>query len=98
MSRHPHDPVTDAELDAYIRTRLAIVGVELSVLPEDDPAAPADRIRIYRSARNFLRNTVPRISGYSLDPQDVPPILYPAALPPPEDAVDSIRGRPPEGR
>jgi hypothetical protein len=70
----------DDELDRYILARLAIVGVDLSVLPEDDEDAPADQVRILRSARNFLRSTVPTISNFVLDPQDVPPALFPAAL------------------
>lgn len=81
--RGPRDPqdLTDEELDEYIRVRLSLAGVDLSVLPESEEGAPADRVRILRSARNFLRNTGPAISGYALDPQDVPPVLYPASLP-----------------
>lgn len=70
--------LTDAELDAYILSRLKALGVDLGVLPEDDEDAPADRRRILRSARRFLRNTPPTISGFEIDPQEVPPILYPA--------------------
>lgn len=73
---------TDEELDAYIRTRLDLIGIDLDVLPEDDPDAPADRERVHRSLRNFLRNTVPALSEYELDPQAWPPLLYPASLPP----------------
>jgi hypothetical protein len=73
------DP-TDEELDAYIRTRLELIGIDLSVLPEDDPEAPADRARVHRSIRNFLRNTVPALSAFELDPQQWPPFFYPAAL------------------
>ncbi len=84
-----HDPnathgraPSDEELDAYIRTRLALIGIDLSVLPEEDSDAPADRVSVHRSIRNFLRNTVPALSAYELDPQAWPPVLYPAALPP----------------
>ncbi|TVP55975.1 MAG: hypothetical protein EA351_09165 [Gemmatimonadales bacterium] len=73
---------SDEELDAYIRTRLALIGIDLSVLPEEDPDAPADQAGVHRSIRNFLRNTVPALSAYELDPQAWPPVLYPAALPP----------------
>lgn len=71
--------LTDEELDAYILTRLKAIGVDLSVLPEDDPDAPADRARILRSARRFLRSTPPAIRALEMDPQEVPPIMYPAA-------------------
>jgi hypothetical protein len=67
--------LSDEELDRFILTRLAIVGVDLSVLPVDDPEAPVDQARVLRSARSFLRNTVPEISGLEL-------VLYPASLAP----------------
>ena len=76
------EPPTDAELDAYVETRLRLIGIDLSVLPENDPSAPADQLRTIRSARTFLRSTVPALSAFELDPQEFPPILYPAALPP----------------
>ena len=74
-------PPSREELDDYIRTRLALIGIDLSVLPEDDPDAPADQLRVLRSARRVLEQTVPALSDYSLDPQEVPPSLYPAHLP-----------------
>ena len=88
MDRPPQTPptvtpvreVTDAELDAAIVTRLELLGVDLSALPEDDPEAPADRRRILASARRFLRSTPPAIADFAMDPQEVPPVLYPADL------------------
>lgn len=74
--------VTDAELDAAILARLELLGVDLSVLPADDPDAPADRRRILASARRFLRSTPGAIADFAMDPQDVPPVMYPAALAP----------------
>lgn len=75
----PQEEVSDAELDRYILTRLALAGVDLSVLPEDDREAPADRRRILASARRFLRSTPGAIRDFVMDPQDVVPVLYPAA-------------------
>jgi len=72
--------LTDADLDAYILTRLRHLGVDLGVLPEDDPDAPADRRRILAGARRFLRTTPPAILGLDLDVQHGAPSLYPAAL------------------
>lgn len=72
--------LSDEELDAYILARLESLGVDLSVLPDDDPDAPADRRRILRSARRFLRNTPSAIAGFQLDPGEAPPVLYPAEL------------------
>jgi hypothetical protein len=75
------DDLTDEDLDRYVETRLRIIGVDLSVLPDNDADAPADRVRVLRSARSFLRQTVPALSAFELDPQVFPPVSYPAALP-----------------
>jgi hypothetical protein len=83
--------LTDEELDRYILTRLEIVGVDLSVLPENDESAPADRIRVLRSARSFLRSTVPAIAELRIQPEDALPALFPTALLRPE-------GRDPDAR
>ncbi len=77
---HAFQELTDEELDAYILTRLKGLGVDLGVLPEDDEDAPADRKRILESARRFLRSTPPAIHGFEMDVQEVPPVMYPAAL------------------
>ena len=81
MPRQTPEP-TDAELDAYVLTRLRLLGVDLSVLPEDDDDAPADQRRILASARRFLRATPGAIADFEMDVQDVPPVAYPAALAP----------------
>jgi hypothetical protein len=39
-----------------------------------------DQKRILDSARRILKNTVPTVSDYSIEGEDLPPILYPAAL------------------
>lgn len=69
-------PPTDAELDAYIRTRLQLLGIDLGQLPVADESAPTDQTRVLTSLRSFLRTTVPAVSGYRVDPDDLPPILY----------------------
>ena len=69
--------LTDDELDSLILGRLKLAGIDLSVLPEDDPDAPADRRRVLASARNFLRSTPGAVRAFAMDPQDVPPVLYP---------------------
>lgn len=72
--------VSDADLDTLILARLELLGVDLSVLPDDDAGAPADRQRILASARRFLRSTPGAIADFSMDPQEVPPVMYPAEL------------------
>ncbi len=88
MKRPRAQELSDAELDAYITTRLLMAGVDLSVLPEDDPDAPADRSRIFAGARRFLRSTPPAILDFEMDTQEVPPSMYPAAM-----AADVLEGR-----
>lgn len=70
----------DAQLDAYILTRLDLLGVDLSVLPEDDEEAPADQRRILASARRFLRSTPGAIADFELGPMGPAPGLYPSGL------------------
>lgn len=69
-------PPTDAELDAYIRARLQLLGIDLGQLPVADASAPADQTRLLNSLRAFLRTTVPVVSGYRVDPEELPPVLY----------------------
>lgn len=83
--------LSDEDLDRYVLTRLAIVGVDLSVLPEEDPDAPADRVRILRSARAFLRATVSRISEFEPDLGSSLPTLYLPLHPPSGNALPDAR-------
>lgn len=73
-------PPTDAELDASIKARLALIGIDLAQLPLSDASAPADQTRVLSSLRGFLRGTVPVISNYLADVQENPPVEYPAQL------------------
>ena len=75
----PIAQLSDKQLDAYVRARLGSLGVDLSVLPEDDPDAPVDLKRILASARRFLRSTPGAIADFRMDPQDVVPGMYPAS-------------------
>lgn len=77
--------LSDDELNAHILARLEALGIDLDVLPEDDPEAPADRRRILKSARRFLRNTPARIADFEMGREDGPATLYPTAL---RDRVD----------
>jgi len=80
MARSRIQELTDEELDSYVLTRLRAAGVDLGVLPDDDPDAPADQRRTLAGARRFLRSTPPAILDFELDVQRVAPTLYPAAL------------------
>ncbi len=80
MVRSRLQELSDEELDAYILTRLKAVGVDLDVLPQEDPDAPADRRRVLAGARRFLRSSPPAILDFEPDPQLVVPSMYPAAL------------------
>ncbi len=72
--------LTDEQLDAWILARLESLGVDLSVLPEGDDEAPADRRRILASARRFLRSTPGTIAAFELDPLGPPPGVYPSEM------------------
>lgn len=73
-------PPTDDELDAWIRARLQLIGIDLGQLPLSDPSAPADQTRVMSSLRSFLRSTPPVISDFSPSVQDHPPVVYPSPL------------------
>lgn len=51
-------PPTDAELDVYIKTRYALLGIDISVLPVDDPRAVMDQKRLLANGREILRQEV----------------------------------------
>jgi len=70
-------PPTDAQLDNFIRARLALIGIDLDDLPLDDPTAPADQVRLMSSLRTFLRDVPATISDFSMDQQLRLPALYP---------------------
>lgn len=68
---------TDEELDRYIRTRYALLGIDISVLPESDPDAPMDQRRLLANGRSILRQDV-EAADFAIDPQLHLPQLYPA--------------------
>ena len=72
--------ISDEALDGHILARLGLLGVDLTVLPEDDPGAPVDQRRVLASARRFLRTTPGAIADFPLDAQEAPPEMYPATL------------------
>jgi hypothetical protein len=71
-------PPTDAELDALARTYWALLGIDISVLPENDPAAVVDQARCLSSARSTLRSEVEITQFTGLDDQADIAVLYPA--------------------
>lgn len=75
----PTTPPSEAEITALVMTRLRMLGVDISVLPADDPAAPMDQRRALSACRGAMADTQ-AISRYVLDAQQYPPILYPAPL------------------
>lgn len=73
----PPPPPDDAALDAYILTRYALLGVDITVLPVSDPDAPIDRLRLLADARTTVRADVDA-ANFPFDPQVNAPALYPA--------------------
>jgi len=68
---------SDEELDRFIRTRYALLGIDISVLPEDDPDAPMDQARLLANGRSILRQDV-EATDFRIDPQLHIPQPYPA--------------------
>ncbi len=78
MTRQVPPPApTDEELDAFIRTRYALLGVDISVLPEADAAAPMDQERLLANGRSILRQDVV-VADFEMDPQFDLPVAHPA--------------------
>ena len=73
----PPPAPTDDELDTYIRTRYALLGIDISVLPEDDPAAPMDQTRLLANGRSIIRQDVVA-ADFEIDPQFHLPVPHPA--------------------
>jgi hypothetical protein len=59
---------TDAELDDYIRFTLAMLGIDLSVLPLDDPDAAVDQADVLSACRSRIRQNL-EVLELELDPQ-----------------------------
>jgi hypothetical protein len=79
MTRNPTPPrePTDEELDRYIMTRYALLGIDVSVLPEADPDAPMDLERLLANGRSILRQDVVA-ADFQIDPQFNLPVPHPA--------------------
>lgn len=72
----PAEP-TDDELDQYILTRYALLGIDISVLPESDADAPMDLERLLANGRSILRQDVVA-ANFEIDPQFHLPVPHPA--------------------
>lgn len=97
-------PLSDAQLDSYISARLAVSGIDLSLLPtEKDPATGSPTAaQALASLRSFVRRTLPAINGWRPEPdtgatvdpvalaqQLAPPLEYPSIT----EAWTRARGR-----
>ncbi|MGW6744432.1 hypothetical protein ACWGDX_27515 [Streptomyces sp. NPDC055025] len=83
-------PPTQEQLDAYIRTRLALAGVDLDLLPaQPDPETGVPtRDQALRSLRSFVTGGPAAIAGWTppvsgtpaaaYAQQASPPLLYPS--------------------
>ena len=71
------DPPTYEELNAYILTRYALLGIDIFVLPESDEDAPMDPERLLQNARSILRQDV-TAADFDIDPQFHLPMPFPA--------------------
>lgn len=78
---------TTEQLDAYVRTRLALAGFDLSLLPEvfDAGTGVPTRDQVLASLRSFVAATPGAIAGWApparsaeYAQQASPPLLYPS--------------------
>jgi hypothetical protein len=74
----PPEP-TDEELNVYIRTRYALLGIDISVLPVSDRNAPMDQERLLQNGRQILRQEV-EAANFKIDPQFAVPMPFPPQL------------------
>ena len=72
----PQEP-SDAQLNEYIRTRYALLGIDISVLPVSDEDAPMDQERLLANGRQILRQEV-TAADFEIDPQFNLPMPFPA--------------------
>ena len=72
----PTTPPSDAELEAIARSTFALLNIDISVLPANDPAAPMDQARIIASSLSILRRE-PVLAAYAVNGQADVPALYP---------------------
>ena len=77
MPRQVPPTPTDEELNTYILTRYALLGIDISVLPEADDDAPMDRERLLANGRSILRQDV-EAADFEIDPQFNLPVTHPA--------------------
>ncbi len=77
MPRQVPPTPTDEELNTYILTRYALLGIDISVLPESDEDAPMDRERLLANGRSILRQDV-EAANFEIDPQFNLPVTHPA--------------------
>lgn len=81
-------PPTDEELNAYIKIRYALLGIDISVLPENDPVAPMDQARVLTAARSTIRQDA-EIAAYPIDQQADLATFYPVQLAQWTGAIDA---------
>jgi hypothetical protein len=66
----PLTPPSDAELDAMIRARLAVLGIDLNQLPAGSTSDPETgspgQASVLASLRSFMRTTVAELSAYQV--------------------------------
>jgi len=68
---------SDEELNTYILTRYALLGIDISVLPGSDSDAPMDQERLLANGRSILRQDA-EVAGFEIDPQFNLPMPFPA--------------------
>lgn len=80
-------PPTQEELDAFVRTRLALAGFDLTLLPDQEDAETGvpTRAQVLENLRSFVASVPGAISAWTPSAespayaqQEAPPLLYPS--------------------
>ncbi|MET8828483.1 hypothetical protein ABZX40_22725 [Streptomyces sp. NPDC004610] len=76
MSQPP--PPTAEQVDAYIRTRLALAGFDLELLPEtpDPETGVPTRAQVLASLRSFVTSSPPALAGWAPPVTGKPGAVY----------------------
>jgi hypothetical protein len=75
----PPTPPTDAELEVIARSTFALLGIDISILPADDPTAYIDQARVIRASVDILRRE-PILAAYEVNGQADFTTLYPTIV------------------
>ncbi|MEV5613108.1 hypothetical protein [Streptomyces sp. NPDC052225] len=87
------DPLSQEQLDAYIRARLALAGFDVEKLPErpDPETGVPTRAQVLASLRSFVASTPAALASWA-PPASSPAYAQQGAVPLIHPSIDEARG------